>query len=236
MEDKDDISKLVTGLMKTSICRQMSYKTVEGNEVRATLSPCTPFFLGGSKWDSDKAKSLCRPPLYHAAVPALAQWKQWWRRHLTSLHPLPSEERWPAVVRVSNTCLGHPSLPQASCAALADSGADSVCHLLPTAFEDCITTSAIIESAVRLLRTCLSSMPPGKPVGPLWDGAGSCASPSPWDEGMAAIWLLFEVGRGWLLALLTPSASPFSTSGEKSGFPGPPRALCLGEQVGGLLQ
>ncbi|KFW95616.1 Serine/threonine-protein kinase PLK3, partial [Phalacrocorax carbo] len=32
LEDKDDISKLVTGLMKTSICRQMSYKTVEGNE------------------------------------------------------------------------------------------------------------------------------------------------------------------------------------------------------------
>lgn len=29
-EDKDDISKLVTGLMKTSICRQISYKTVEG--------------------------------------------------------------------------------------------------------------------------------------------------------------------------------------------------------------
>lgn len=83
--------------------------------------------------------------------------------------------------------------------------ADSACHLLPAAFEDCITTSAIIESAVRLLRTCLSSMPPGKPVGPLGDGAGSCASPSPQDEGMAAIWVLLDVGGGWLLALLTPS-------------------------------
>lgn len=42
LEDKDDISKLVTGLMKTSICRQMSYKTVEGNEVRTSLSPGAP--------------------------------------------------------------------------------------------------------------------------------------------------------------------------------------------------
>nr|XP_025036277.1 serine/threonine-protein kinase PLK3 [Pelodiscus sinensis] len=31
-EERDDLSKLVAGLMKTSICRQMSYKTVEGNE------------------------------------------------------------------------------------------------------------------------------------------------------------------------------------------------------------
>uniref|UniRef100_A0A8D2PD20 Serine/threonine-protein kinase PLK3 n=1 Tax=Zosterops lateralis melanops TaxID=1220523 RepID=A0A8D2PD20_ZOSLA len=45
-EDRDDISKLVTGLMKTSICRQMSYKTVEGNEVRTSLRPCMPFFGG----------------------------------------------------------------------------------------------------------------------------------------------------------------------------------------------
>lgn len=48
LEDKDDISKLVTGLMKTSICRQMSYKTMEGNEVRTLLSPCTfPFGVAG---------------------------------------------------------------------------------------------------------------------------------------------------------------------------------------------
>ncbi|XP_033883972.2 serine/threonine-protein kinase PLK3-like [Acipenser ruthenus] len=32
-EERDDISKLVTGIVKTSISRQMSYKTVEGNEV-----------------------------------------------------------------------------------------------------------------------------------------------------------------------------------------------------------
>uniref|UniRef100_A0A8C8SNV8 Serine/threonine-protein kinase PLK n=1 Tax=Pelusios castaneus TaxID=367368 RepID=A0A8C8SNV8_9SAUR len=44
-EEKDDLSKLVTSLMKTSICRQMSYKTMEGNEVTplACLSAnCTP--------------------------------------------------------------------------------------------------------------------------------------------------------------------------------------------------
>ena len=49
LEDKDDISKLVTGLMKTSICRQMSYKTVEGNEVRTSPSPCTPLFRGAGR-------------------------------------------------------------------------------------------------------------------------------------------------------------------------------------------
>lgn len=48
-EDRDDISKLVTGLMKTSICRQMSYKTVEGNEVRTSPRPCTPFFGGADR-------------------------------------------------------------------------------------------------------------------------------------------------------------------------------------------
>lgn len=42
LEDKDDISKLVSGLMKTSICRQMSYKTMEGNEVRTSLSLYAP--------------------------------------------------------------------------------------------------------------------------------------------------------------------------------------------------
>ncbi|XP_053549525.1 serine/threonine-protein kinase PLK3 [Bombina bombina] len=31
--EDDEISKLVTGLVKTSICRQLSYKTVDGNEV-----------------------------------------------------------------------------------------------------------------------------------------------------------------------------------------------------------
>lgn len=49
LEDKDDISKLVTGLMKTSICRQMSYKTVEGNEVRTSLSLCIPLFGGAGR-------------------------------------------------------------------------------------------------------------------------------------------------------------------------------------------
>uniref|UniRef100_A0A8C9EJZ9 Serine/threonine-protein kinase PLK n=1 Tax=Pavo cristatus TaxID=9049 RepID=A0A8C9EJZ9_PAVCR len=46
LEDKDDISKLVTGLVKTSICRQMSCKAVGGNEVRAVPGPCT-FLLEG---------------------------------------------------------------------------------------------------------------------------------------------------------------------------------------------
>lgn len=68
---------------------------------------------------------------------------------------------------------------------------DSACHLLSAAFEDCITTSAIIESAVRLLRTCLSSMPPGKLVRLLWDGTWCCAL-HPLPNGMKAQ-LLFGV-------------------------------------------
>lgn len=49
LEDKDDISKLVTGLVKTSICRQMSCKAVEGNEVRAALGSFT-LLEGSAAW------------------------------------------------------------------------------------------------------------------------------------------------------------------------------------------
>lgn len=82
--------------------------------------------------------------------------------------------------------------------------ADSARHLLSAAFEDCITASAIIESAVQLLRTCLSSMPLGKPVGLLWDGTGCCASPSPWDEGMAAIWCTLNATQSLLWGVCFP--------------------------------
>ncbi|XP_009987703.1 PREDICTED: serine/threonine-protein kinase PLK3, partial [Tauraco erythrolophus] len=102
LEDKDDISKLVTGLMKTSICRQMSYKTVEGNEA-------TPI--------------SCR-----------------------------SSSSSPVETVVEET--SHKSVTPSIRGTMASS-----CE----AFEDCITASAIIESAVQLLQTCLSSMPPGKP-------------------------------------------------------------------------
>ncbi|KAM5148140.1 serine/threonine-protein kinase PLK3 [Mantella aurantiaca] len=46
-EDKDDISKLVTGLVKTSICRQLSYKTVDGNDANE-VSPVAGHTLTGS--------------------------------------------------------------------------------------------------------------------------------------------------------------------------------------------
>ncbi|NXW54525.1 PLK3 kinase, partial [Eurystomus gularis] len=101
VEDKDDISKLVTGLMKTSICRQMSYKTVEGNEA-------TPI--------------SCR-----------------------------SASSSPVETVVEET--SHKSV----CPSIRGTMASSC-----DAFEDCITASAIIESAVRLLWTCLSSMPPAE--------------------------------------------------------------------------
>ncbi|XP_027504962.1 serine/threonine-protein kinase PLK3 isoform X2 [Corapipo altera] len=101
LEDKDDISKLVTGLMKTSICRQMSYKTVEGNE--ATPVSCRSA-------SSSPVETVVEETSHKSASPSIRG-------------------------TMASSC---------------------------EAFEDCITASAIIESAVRLLRTCLSSMPPAE--------------------------------------------------------------------------
>ncbi|NWX89987.1 PLK3 kinase, partial [Nothoprocta ornata] len=98
-EDKDDISKLVTGLMKTSICRQMSYKTLEGHEA-------TPISCRSA--GSSPVETLAEETSHKSVCPSI-------RGTMAS-----SSE----------------------------------------AFEDCVTASAVIESAVRLLRTCLSCMPP----------------------------------------------------------------------------
>ncbi|XP_048169147.1 serine/threonine-protein kinase PLK3 isoform X2 [Corvus hawaiiensis] len=100
-EDRDDISKLVTGLMKTSICRQMSYKTVEGNE--ATPVSCRSA-------SSSPVETVVEETSHKSASPSIRG-------------------------TMASSC---------------------------EAFEDCISASAIIESAVRLLRTCLSSMPPAE--------------------------------------------------------------------------
>uniref|UniRef100_A0A8C3K5M4 Serine/threonine-protein kinase PLK3 n=1 Tax=Calidris pygmaea TaxID=425635 RepID=A0A8C3K5M4_9CHAR len=67
----------------------------------------------------------------------------------------PGETSW--WVSWAPSCPELPVLPW-----LIVGPADSACHLLSAAFEDCITASAIIESAVWLLRTCLSSMPPAE--------------------------------------------------------------------------
>ncbi|XP_030914564.1 serine/threonine-protein kinase PLK3 [Geospiza fortis] len=100
-EDRDDISKLVTGLMKTSICRQMSYKTVEGNE--ATPVSCRSA-------SSSPVETVVEETSHKSASPSIRG-------------------------TMASSC---------------------------EAFEDCVTASAIIESAVRLLRACLSSMPPAE--------------------------------------------------------------------------
>ncbi|XP_065265522.1 serine/threonine-protein kinase PLK3 [Emys orbicularis] len=100
-EEKDDISKLVVGLMKTSICRQMSYKTVEGNEVTPVTCPSVS----------------CSP------VETLA------------------EEG--SRKSVSRSIRGT---------------AASSCE----AFEECVPASAVTESAIGLLKSCLSSMPPAQ--------------------------------------------------------------------------
>ncbi|NXJ89272.1 PLK3 kinase, partial [Corythaixoides concolor] len=101
LEDKDDISKLVTGLMKTSICRQMSYKTVEGNEA-------TPVSCRSSS--SSPVETVVEDSSHKSVSPSIRG-------------------------TMASSC---------------------------EAFEDCITASAIIESAVQLLQTCLSSMPPAE--------------------------------------------------------------------------
>ncbi|XP_063283781.1 serine/threonine-protein kinase PLK3 isoform X2 [Pelobates fuscus] len=105
-EEKEDISKLVTGLVKTSICRQLSYKTVDGNEA----VPVTNTALTGSS----------------SPVEAL------------------TEEA--SGKSVSRSIRG--SLVSSS-----------------DAFEDCVTASGVMESALEVLKDCLSSMPAaeGKP-------------------------------------------------------------------------
>uniref|UniRef100_A0A8C2YA08 Serine/threonine-protein kinase PLK n=1 Tax=Coturnix japonica TaxID=93934 RepID=A0A8C2YA08_COTJA len=101
LEDKDDISKLVTGLVKTSICRQMSCKAVEGNEA-------TPMYCRSA--GSSPVETLVEETSRKSTSPSVRG-------------------------TMASSC---------------------------EAFEDCITTSAIIESAVQLLRTCLSCMPPAE--------------------------------------------------------------------------
>ncbi|XP_042318762.1 serine/threonine-protein kinase PLK3 [Sceloporus undulatus] len=100
-EERDDISRLVTGLVKTSICRQLSHKTVEGNEV-------TP--LSGQGPSSSPVDTL-------------------------------AEEG--SQKSISRSIRGTMA---------------SSCEV----FEDCATASGVIESAIGLLKNCLSVMPPAE--------------------------------------------------------------------------
>ncbi|XP_056389102.1 serine/threonine-protein kinase PLK3 isoform X2 [Hyla sarda] len=105
-EEKDDISKLVTGLVKTSICRQLSYKTVEGSEA----APVAGQALSGSS---------------------------------SPVETLTEEASGKSVSRSVRGSL------------VSSDG-----------FEDCITASGVMETALEVLKDCLSSMPigEGKPV------------------------------------------------------------------------
>ncbi|KAI6063960.1 Serine/threonine-protein kinase PLK3 [Aix galericulata] len=144
-EDKDDISKLVTGLMKTSICRQISYKTVEGNE--ATPGSCR-------STGSSPVETLVEETSHKSVSPSIRG-------------------------TMASSC---------------------------EAFEDCITASAIIESAVRLLRTCLSCMPPGKAAGRGRRGTGAALG-TPNGTPNTARPRSGEPSGG-VPALLTPFPSP----------------------------
>ncbi|KAG8549788.1 hypothetical protein GDO81_019736 [Engystomops pustulosus] len=102
-EEKDDLSKLVTGLVKTSICRQLSYKTVEGNEQAA---PVTGQALSGS----------CCP-----------------------VETLTEEASGKSVSRsISGSLVGSDD------------------------FEHCVSASGVMETALEVLKGCLSSMPVGE--------------------------------------------------------------------------
>ncbi|KAM8930100.1 serine/threonine-protein kinase PLK3 [Pelodytes ibericus] len=105
-EEKEELSKLVTGLVKTSICRQLSYKTVDGNEV----APVAGLLLTGSS----------------SPVEAFTE-----------------EASGRAVSRSIRGSLVSSS----------------------DAFEDCVTASGVMETALEILRDCLSAMPAdvGKP-------------------------------------------------------------------------
>ncbi|KAH0618669.1 hypothetical protein JD844_018073 [Phrynosoma platyrhinos] len=100
-EERDDISRLVTGLVKTSICRQLSHKTVEGNEV-------TP--LSGQSPSSSPVDTV-------------------------------AEEG--SQKSISRSIRGTMA---------------SSCEV----FEDCATASGVTESAIGLLKNCLSVMPPAE--------------------------------------------------------------------------
>ncbi|XP_018429226.1 PREDICTED: serine/threonine-protein kinase PLK3 [Nanorana parkeri] len=101
-EDKDDISKLVTGFVKSSICRQLSYKTVDGTEVL----PVAGHALTGS----------CSP-----------------------VETLTEEASGKSVSRSIRGSL-----------------------VSSDALEDCITASGVMETALEVLKDCLSSMPTGE--------------------------------------------------------------------------
>ncbi|XP_053325227.1 serine/threonine-protein kinase PLK3 [Spea bombifrons] len=106
-EEKEEISKLVTGLVKTSICRQLSYKTVDGNEV----APVAGLALTASS----------------SPVEALTE-----------------EASGKSVSRsIRGSLVGSSD-----------------------AFEDCVTASGVMETALDVLKNCLSSMPKeeGKPT------------------------------------------------------------------------
>uniref|UniRef100_A0A8C5QSZ8 Serine/threonine-protein kinase PLK3 n=1 Tax=Leptobrachium leishanense TaxID=445787 RepID=A0A8C5QSZ8_9ANUR len=105
-EEKEEISKLVTGLVKTSICRQLSYKTVDGTET----APVTNAALTGSS----------------SPVEALTE--------------------------------------EASGKSVSRSIRGSLVSSSDAAFEDYATASGVMETALDVLKDCLSSMPAeGKP-------------------------------------------------------------------------
>ncbi|XP_025062583.1 serine/threonine-protein kinase PLK3 [Alligator sinensis] len=101
VEDKDDLSKLVAGFMKTSLCRQTSYKTMEGNEVSPVSGQTASLSPGETLAEEGSRKSVSR-----SAGGTMAS----------------------------------------SCEAL----------------NDCVPASVLIESTIRLLTSCLSSMPPAE--------------------------------------------------------------------------
>ncbi|XP_063795519.1 serine/threonine-protein kinase PLK3 [Pseudophryne corroboree] len=100
--EKEEISKLVTGLMKTSICRQLSYKTVDGNEV----APVAGHVLSGT---------------------------------------------YSPVETLTEEASGK-SVSQSIRGSLVSSDA----------LEDCITASGVMETALEVIKDCLSSMPTGE--------------------------------------------------------------------------
>ncbi|KAG9463729.1 hypothetical protein GDO78_021213 [Eleutherodactylus coqui] len=102
-EEKEDISKLVSGLVKTSICRQLSYKTVEGSEPSAPVA--------------GHALSVSCSPVETLTEEASGK----------------SVSRWIRGSLVSSD-----------------------------GYEDCVTASSVMETALEVLKDCLSSMPIGE--------------------------------------------------------------------------
>ncbi|CAJ0953903.1 unnamed protein product [Ranitomeya imitator] len=143
-DEKDEISKLVTGLVKTSICRQLSYKTVEGSEVPSHLATLQRY---RQRSGSLQRRCLVAGELSHRQLSSDQR----------SRGPRVKKQTVHTYIQLSVPCRLVPALT---------AGRKVKAEHSHSGFEDCITASGVMETALEVLKNCISSMPTGegKPI------------------------------------------------------------------------